>query len=127
HSAAVHRQAARQWLMSTASLYLRLFALPSDWDLLGAEVRGPSCVFDLVWRNASTGRVLADELKTGKAADLVGGEQLHAQLDRQRQDGATLFGERFDGIRLLILAAPRRSFFVAPDGARSSLYPGDRS
>jgi hypothetical protein len=123
----VHRQAARQWLMSTACLYFRLFGLPAEWNLLGTELRGPSCVFDLVWRNESTGRVLVDELKTGKAADLIGGEQLDTQLDRQRADGVALYGERFEGIRLLILAAPRRSFLVAPDGARSPLYVEDPS
>lgn len=121
------QQAAHQWLASTASLYFRLFALPAGWDLAGVEVRAPHCRFDLLWRNRFGGDVLADELKTGKAGDLVGGAALEHQLERERRDGVELYGERFLGVRLLVLGAPRRSLFLARDGSRTPLYPEDRT
>jgi hypothetical protein len=119
----IQRQAARQWLTSTAMLYFRLFALPPAWELLGVEVQGPHCCFDMVWQDASTGQVLVDELKTGKAGDLVGGHELDQQLDRELRGGNELYQHAFVGIRLLILATPRRSLFLAPDAGRSLLYP----
>jgi hypothetical protein len=101
--------------------------LPTTWKLLGTEIQGPNCTFDIVWQHTSSGRVLVDELKTGKAGDLVGGQELDEQLERECRGGRELYDRRFVGVRLLILAAPRRSFLVSPDARTSFLYTATAS
>ena len=124
---AARRQAARLWLCSVVSMYFRLFVPPQGWSLVGSEVAAAGCRFDLVWRSRFDQTCFADELKTGKAADFIGGRQLEQQLARQLRGGHHQYGEAFTGVRVLILAAPRRSFVAATNGHRALLYPEDNA
>lgn len=118
----VRRQAAVGWLCSVSSLYFRLFVPPEGWDLVGAEVAGAGCRFDLVWRNRFDASVVADELKTGKNPDFIDGESLTDQVRRELAGGRGLWNKDFCAVRVLVLAAPRRSFIVGPDETRRPFY-----
>lgn len=122
----VRRQAAVGWLCSAASMYFRLFAPPEGWEFLGSEVRANGCCFDLVWRNRFAKSVIADELKTGKAADLIEGARLDDQVSRELAGGCALYGKSFVGVRVLILAAPKRSFTTLPGGTRTPFFEESR-
>lgn len=123
----VRRQAARQWLCSVVSLYFRLFVPLEGWNLVGSEVLAPGCRFDLVWRSRFQGSVIADELKSGKAPDFIGGSRLEEQLARQLRGGSEQYGEHFTGVRVLVLAAPARSFVALPNGDRMPVYAPENS
>ena len=59
---AVHRQAAKQALLTTAAIYFRWFTPPEAWEFIGTEVKARGCQFDLVWQTA--GLIVVDEIKS---------------------------------------------------------------
>jgi hypothetical protein len=122
----VYRQAATQQLLTTSSLYFRLFVPTSQWTLLGAEVRAKSTRFDLVWTSETDKAVLVDEIKTGRAATSRDRAAVEEQLARQLAAGGDAYGDSFLGVRVLWLAAPRASFLARPSGQRIDVLGGER-
>lgn len=109
-----YRLAVRQRVLTSAAVYFRLFVPPAEWAFDGAELRGPSARFDLVWRSA--GGVIVDELKTGRSATRSEIAAVREQAARELRSGAAVFGKDFLGVRVVSLGAPRTSFFTGLDG-----------
>ena len=114
-----YRMAVCQRVLTSAALYFRLFMPTAEWAFHGAELRGLSARFDLVWRSADG--VIVDELKTGRVATRRDVAALRAQVAREILAGAAVFGEDFLGVRVVSLGAPRTSFFADRDGQSSPL------
>lgn len=114
-----YRQAARQRLLTATSVYLRYFVPGPEWRFVGSEVAVPGARLDLVFE-AVDGRVMADEIKTGRlsATEQAGFEE---QIQRQLRGGGELYGTDFAGVRGLLLWAPSRSFIAHADGQRELL------
>ncbi len=112
----VYRQAAKQALLTTASIYFRWFAPPSEWALIGAEVSARGCRFDLVWQVDA--QVIADELKTGSWVNADDDQALLVQVDRLVRAGVAKYGDSFRGVRVILLGAPQRSYLALPLGDR---------
>ena len=108
------RLAVRQRALTAAAVYFRLFVPDSDWVFEGAELRGPSARFDLVWRSAAG--VIVDELKTGRSATRSEVAAVREQAARELRAGAAVFGKDFLGVRVVSLGAPGTSFFASLDG-----------
>jgi hypothetical protein len=121
--AVVRRQAAIQRLASGTASYFRFFALDETWTYLGSEIAGEECRFDFVFEG-SDGMIVADELKTGRAADRGARRLFDEQIARQVTAGGVKWGESFLGVRALFLAAPRASFLARPNGEREPLEWG---
>jgi hypothetical protein len=119
----VYGLAARRRISAAVSLYFRHFVPGPHWRFLGAELRVPGACLDLVFSHGREG-VLADELKTGLAAADGQDQGLEGQLVRALSGGSAMFGRRFRGIRVLLLAAPLRSFVALPSGDRVPLERG---
>jgi hypothetical protein len=107
--------AVAQQLAATAALYLRVFALRDPWRLVGREHTAGGCRFDLVFRN-DAGDVLVDEIKTGRFEQALELRALETQLARHLTAGAAEWGAKFQGVRTILLGAPRRSAIHHPDG-----------
>lgn len=114
----VHRQAAKQALLTTAAVYFRWFTPPDEWGFLGTEITARGCRFDLVWQTA--GQVVVDEIKSG-AMGVPGRGGFEPQVARLIQGGATKYGDAFVGVRVIILAAPALSYLARPGGDREPL------
>lgn len=114
-----YRVAVRQRTTTSAALYFRLFVPGDEWTFEGAELRGLSARFDLVWR--SPAGVVVDELKSGRGATRRALAELREQTARETRAGASMFGEQFLGVRAVILGAPRTSFFADRDGGCATL------
>ena len=114
----VRRQAAKQALLTTASVYFAWFTPPDDWEFLGAEVQGRGCRFDLVWR--VDGKFVVDEIKSGALA-VPGRGGFEPQVARLVRGGEAKYGDAFVGVRVIILAAPRLSYLARPGGGREAL------
>jgi len=110
----VYRQAAKQALLTTASVYFGWFAPPAEWILLGVEVPAPACRFDLLWQTP-TG-VVADELKSEVVPSLDALAGHEAQVARLLDAGHAMFPDAFQGVRMIMLSAPMRSQFVTAPG-----------
>lgn len=123
--AAVRRQAAIQRLASGTASYFRFFVLDETWVYLGSEIAAKGCRFDFVFER-SDGMIIADELKTGRAADRASRRLFDEQIARQVAAGVAKWGERFSGVRVLFLAAPRASFVAHPSGESEPLEWGSR-
>ena len=119
-----YRVAVRQRIVTSAALYFRLFIPPAGWVFDGAELRGPSARFDLVWRSA--GGVIVDELKSGRSATRREIAALREQAARETRAGAAVFGPDFLGVRVVSLGAPHTSFFTDRDGRCAPLEWGSR-
>lgn len=121
--AVVRRQAAIQRLATCTAAYFRLFVLDETWAYIGAEIGAGRCRFDFVFEGVDAS-IVADELKSGKVADRGERRLFDEQITRQLDAGAAKWGDRFLGIRALLLAAPRASFLARPDGGREPLEWG---
>jgi hypothetical protein len=121
----VYRLAARQRLATAVAVYFRFLLPGPEWSFVGAEIRVPGAALDLLFEDR-TGRLRADELKTGGAPDLARTSQLRRQLEGQLAGGLEAFGDRFMGVRALFLGAPRRSFTLEVDGGRAPVDVRER-
>ena len=119
-SRTVYRSSARQRLAAAAGVYFAFFAPPAEWEFVGAEIRAVEAVFDLVWRDEKR-RIWIDEIKSGLSVTSTDRRALEEQLERIRCSGRRKYRGRFGGIRVLLLAAPARSFSVTPEGERREL------
>lgn len=117
----IHRQAIKQSLETAIAAYFARFAPCELWDFVGASVRLASCEFDLIWRDSRNGQLLADELKTGLFGLRFVERNLERQVERQLRAGASACGDRFAGVRAIVLGEPWRSFLARPDGRREPL------
>jgi hypothetical protein len=118
----VYRLAARQRLVAATAIYFSRF-LPAfpPWAFLDYAVAVDGTDLDLVFDHQDR-RVRSDELKTGGAPGLVDRKRLDEQIAQQLVAGVRTYGERYDGIRVLFLGAPRSSFRVAIDDTRTPLF-----
>lgn len=108
-----------------ASLYLRCAVPPLPWRLLGAEHPTGAGPVDLAWEHPDLG-VVYDELKTtGHGGVTDPGEEYVAQAARYAAAGAREHGDRFLGVRLIVLGGLRASRLVLPDGAALPLDSRD--
>lgn len=118
---AAYRGALYQRLLTGASLYFRLFSLGPDWVCAGHELQLPhGGRLDLLWRHHD-GDYLIDEIKTKALGTRAEQLALEEQLARYLRIGRLNYTERFAGVRVLILGAPRRSFLAAPDATRTPI------
>jgi len=114
-----HRLAARQRLLGPVAVYFADFGPRPRWKLIGAEVSIGRSRVDLLWKDGA--RLFADELKTGPAAVDLAAAQVDEQALRQARAGAKRYGANFAGVRVVLLAAPARSFWMRPDGSHQPL------
>lgn len=119
-SVAAYRQAAKQRVLSAASLYFRLFLPAAEWRHDGSELRAGARRLDLIWRHPA-GEVMADEVKSGRAVSLDARRALESQVAAQVAVGVERFGAEFVGVRAVLLAAPRRSYLLRADGTSENL------
>lgn len=113
------RRAALQKAASLASVYAQAFRPRPDWGFIGAELELEGERIDLVFQ-APEG-VLFDEIKTSADALGIGESATAAQVGRYVAAGLRTYGKRFQGVRVITLALPRRSSFVSPDGTWTPL------
>jgi hypothetical protein len=117
-SRAVHRQAAKQAVVTTAAIYFRWFTPPEAWEFIGTEVKAHGCRFDLVWQAA--GLIVVDEIKSGAAA-VPGRDGFEPQVAGLVRGGETKYEDAFVGVRVILLAAPALSYLASPGGGRKPL------
>jgi hypothetical protein len=94
--------------------YFSRFVPPSSCELVGVEQILGAVRFDLIWRSPS-GRVWADEIKSGSYRSLAAEESMVVQLLRECAE-LQLHHERVVGVRLVPLRCPSRAVWLAPDG-----------
>jgi hypothetical protein len=106
---------ATQIVALRASAYLRwLRPSPDTWRLLGEEATVGEGRVDLLWSDRD-GRLLADELKMASNRRQVLDRDTRTQLARYTRDLHEATGDRYLGLRVITLSAPRRSLFVYTD------------
>lgn len=104
-------RAHRQNITGAVNTYFGRLLPPEPWKFHGAEVALGRGRLDLLWRDPH-GRLLIDEIKTGRAAFF----ETTANLQQGRTyvaDGRRQFGNRLTGLRLLCLQHPERSLYLA--------------
>jgi hypothetical protein len=111
---------ARQQVVCGASVYFRFFAPPATWRLTGREVRLAGCRLDLRWEDGD-GHIVFDEIKTGRLDGRMAQEAAEKQAEQERRAALAEYGERFTGLRVVVLGGPSQSFTLAPDGARAAI------
>lgn len=111
--------AAAQQLCVSAALYFRLFATDPDWHYAGHEVPAGGVRFDLVFKNGS--RVRTDQIKTGRMEMRLEVDSLEEQVARELRAGKKKWGTSYVGLRAVVLGAPRKSFLLDRDGARTAV------
>jgi len=116
----VYGLAARQRLITATAVYFRLFAPGPEWQFLDREVPVGRRSLDLVFEHARAG-VRADELKSATGHSLLGSEELDEQLSDELAGGKRRYGDRFAGVRVVLLGAPSQSFLARPDASRVPL------
>jgi hypothetical protein len=77
-----------------------------EWTFRASELNVGEVRLDLVFVHATTGRVEADEIKTGFVGPAAELPWVRAQLRAQLTMGRAHFGRQFAGVRLVDL--PRR-------------------
>jgi hypothetical protein len=108
------RRAALQKSASLAAVYWHRYRPAAEWRLIDAEQALGDNRIDLVW---DTGRgILFDELKT--SPDALGADDVatREQAERYRLAGLAAYGAAFLGVRVAVLALPRRSAFLSAQG-----------
>jgi len=127
-SAAVARLGERLKLLDPDALRSRVEQLVSAWAVLAppagwrpVAVRHglPGATADVVWADPDEG-VWVDELATG-AAVTPASPSLARSVSRLLDAGARAYGERFRGVRALLLARPGASFVELRSGRRVPL------
>jgi hypothetical protein len=115
------RQAVRKALHVGARSYLRFFAPGSEATFVGAELAAGRARFDLVWKTEA-GDYWADEIKGGRVRR--GHLRLPRQLSAEVAAGRALWGDRFIGVRVCMLAFPTDSLMAHADGTTEPLFDG---
>lgn len=95
-----------------SSAYLHRYCPTSPWRLLSSELTLRSSRADLVWWNDDDGRVVLDEIKTGRSRnDHTAAKD---QALRHLRGAVEVWGRNVAGVRLLWLSAPRMSQLYTP-------------
>lgn len=108
--APVHRQALLTFLVPMAGSYLRHFSRPG-WRFLGSEMIVGDVALDLLWQDR--GRLEADEVKSSASAPTLWRAAAEAQATAQAHCARRHFGQAFAGVRVVALAIPAETFWVA--------------
>jgi hypothetical protein len=109
--APVYRQSLRARVGTAVSRYFDRFDRRPHWQPLGAELNVDDVRLDLVWLGPR-GRIEADEIKAGPAAIGIHAQATLGQARQQLLAGQRVFGSRFAGVRVVILAHPDLTFTV---------------
>ncbi|HEY3334665.1 MAG TPA: hypothetical protein VGK16_05445 [Candidatus Limnocylindrales bacterium] len=110
-------RATRLMVAAFAASYGRYMLPTRDWRLVGVEeVLGPGARVDQHWVRVADGAHLYDEIKTALRPGNLGPGPTRDQLDRYVEAGVGRWGSKFIGVRLLYVAAPRRSRLFRPGG-----------
>lgn len=110
------RSGVRVSCASKASMYLNRIRPGAGWELVGAEVPVGRGVADIVWRDAGTGDVFVEEIKSGAAR--IGDLKVTDQVTRLYVGGLERWGSSFVGVRLVSLTAPALTALWALSGTR---------
>jgi hypothetical protein len=114
--APVYRTALLHRVTTATAVYLRdLRRDPTTWTLMGAEMFVGEARLDLLFVDA-TGRIEADEIKTGLLGPAAALPWVIAQVDVQIALGRTAFGGRFGGVRVVDLARRHATLFESSGG-----------
>lgn len=103
---------------------------PVEWTFLGSEVPTGDGRLDLAWMapddagDVASGSVLIDEIMVAGYAGQLEDNRTLAQIRRYLDFGASTYGSRFVGVRLLSLSAPRRSVLWRPGLPGAEGSPG---
>ena len=114
--AKINRQPqARGRAVGMAVRYLTGFAAPAGWSVLGTELAVDGGRVDVAWAHAD-GRVMFDEIKgvRGQHYGLTTGQL--AQVTRHCAAGEARFGDRFVGVRVVMVMNTAHSVLVTPGG-----------
>lgn len=107
-------RAARITAAGAAATYYRYFMPPATWLLAGVEVEIEAGRIDLAWQSPD-GVVVFDELKLASGRGRArGAGPTDRQTRRYLAHGDASLGDRFGGVRLVLLGAPRHSMLVGP-------------
>lgn len=118
-----YRQAALARLVSSISLYFRLYSPDFDWQFVGAEVLiAPRVRVDLLWWCDEVG-FIADEVKSGDVRSAEALDALRSQTEAHRSACLARFGDGFAGVREALLVNPEIACSIAPDGTRTPIHP----
>ena len=115
-----HRQALKMNSVSLAAAYFRDFSFESA-DFLGAEVWVGAAPVDLVWE--SKGLIWIDEIKTGSGAAAMARRALDLQVRGHWAGGSNDFGEKFGGVRAVLLESEKSSFHLDASGVETVGVP----
>ena len=117
----VNRVASRRravWFEAAghASLYLRCLVPPQPWALIGVEHPAGTGPVDLAWEHPLLG-VMYEEIKTtGHGGVTDPGPEIVEQCLRYARAGQAEHGDRFVGVRLVVIGGLQASRLVTPDG-----------
>lgn len=115
--AGINRQPqARGRAVGMVVRYLTGFAAPAGWSVLGTELTVDGGRVDVAWAHED-GRVLFDEIKgvRGQSYGLTTGQL--TQASRHCAAGAARFGDRFVGVRVVMVMNTAHSVLVTPGGS----------
>jgi len=113
----IRRRAFVAEVTTFTGCYLHRFLPAAPWKMLGTEVQLMSSRADVVWENADTGKILLDEVKTGRTR--VNHAVFKDQALRHLEGAVDMWGQRVVGVRLLWLGAPHSSQFYRPGSNRA--------
>jgi hypothetical protein len=108
--AQVHEQALLAFLVPMAGSYLLRFRRPG-WRFVGSEVIVGGVALDLLWE--ASGRLQADEVKSSVSIATAWRPHAAEQARAQAVVGRAHYGEAFEGVRVVALAIPAETFWVA--------------
>lgn len=109
------RLASRQRIVTRVRVYLDVLAPdPDRWTLTAFHPVIEGRRGDLLFTDA-LGYLLLDELKSGASIGLAE-ERAQGQAEELLAAGRHAHGDRFLGVRVVFLAAPRRSYILSAAG-----------
>ena len=101
--------------------FFRYHVPPQDWVLVGERVVVHGVEMDLLWRRPD-GRLVADEIKSGRLLKPLYTRALREQIEAQLAAGRAEFEDGFAGVRLLLgPASPEHSFFAPANAVQVPL------
>lgn len=108
--ARAHQQALLSFLVPLAGVYLTRFLRPG-WQFSGSEVIVGRVALDLLWERS--GRQQADEIKSSVSVTPGWREGAVEQARTQAAAAREQYGRAFEGVRVVALALPHETFWVA--------------
>jgi hypothetical protein len=116
HRLPARTAAGRQNVVQLASVYLREFAPPAPWRFAGQAGAGAaSPLAGLRWTRPD-GQILIDVIRGTRFDQPLLDRATSALIAALSAEGTAEHGQRFIGVRVLALAAPRLSRLYGEDG-----------